>query len=229
MAENHGEVLIKKSNPKKIVIVAVCVAVVIVAAFVGIYYLVPPNSEHPQDISVVTNFSDGAYANYVIVSYDDAGAVKGRGILNNTITDGTYDGKSCWVSLENYTFAYINGTVVNDLVTCYLDKSTYSNVQTSQQSYVNGELAYNETWGPDAADSFDDVSLFSNMTVIATDQSVSVPAGTFSTTEREGKVEADVTLTIWMNNAVPVWGEVKSNYTRDGQIICTYTLESYGS
>ncbi len=187
MAENKQvKIATKKSSSYEIIIAAaVCVALILVATFVGVCYLMPSGNERKPSHSVVTNFSDGAWANYAIESYYETGAAKGHGILNSTIAAGVHDEKVCWVYLENYTFTYNNGTVVNDLVTNYLDKSTYSNMQVSQQRFINGELAFNDTYGPDAVDFVDDLSLYSNMTVSATGQSVSVHAGTFNTLVRK--------------------------------------------
>jgi hypothetical protein len=189
----------------------------------------PSGHESQSSNNVVTNFSDGAWANYAIESYNAAGVAKGHGILNSTIAPGFYAEKACWVYLENYTFTYNNGTVVHDLVTNYIDKLTYSNQQISQQRFINGELSFNETWGPEAVDFVDDLSLYSNMSVNATGQSVSVPAGTFDTTVRKGQVPDGTLLTIWFNNDVPAWGEVRSQYSNGDHVLCVYLLESYGN
>lgn len=210
-----------------IALVAVCAALILVAAFVGIYYLVPPNSEQATSYEVVTHFSDGAWVNYAIVGYDDAGAVRGRGVENSTVASGTYAEKSCWIYSGNVTFTYNNGTVVNDTMTTYYDKSNGTTLQMSMLRYVNGELAINETSGPQDAGYSDDLTFFSSLNVTATNHNVSVPVGTFECTVREGP-ESGMTYTTWLSKDVPAWGEVKSQYSSGDHVLCVYTLESYG-
>jgi hypothetical protein len=225
MSEN--QITKSKSKSKVIALVAVCAALILVAAFVGIYYLVPPNSEQASSSEVVPHFSDGAWVTYAIVGYDDAGAVRGRGFENSTVTAGTYAEKSCWIYSGNITFTYNNGTVVNDTMTTYYDKSNCTTLQMSMLRYVNGEVAINDTSGPQDAGYSDDLTFFSSLNVTATNQSVSVPAGTFECTVREG-LDSGMTYTTWLSKDVPAWGEVKSQYSSDGHILCVYTLESYG-
>ena len=184
MAENQNAKT--KSKSKLIVLVAVCAALILVAAFVGIYYLTPSNNQQTTSSDVAPNFSDGAWVNYAIVSCDSAGNPKGRGVENSTVTGGTYAEKPCWNYSGNIVFTYNNGTVFNDLMTYYLDKSTYATLQMSMVRYNNGELEFNETYGPNDAGFVDDLAYFSNLNVTATNQNVSVPAGTFHCTVRNG-------------------------------------------
>ena len=227
MAEN--QITEAKSKSKVIVLVAVCVALVLVAAFVGIYYLVPSNNQQTPSSDVAPHFSDGAWLNFAIVSSDSAGNPKGHGIENVTITSGTCAEKSCWIYTGNVTFTYNNGTVFNDLMTSYYDKSTFATLQMSQVRYANGELQFNETMGPNDEGFIDDLAYFRSLNVTATNQSASVPAGTFECTIREGPdPEPSVYFAIWLSKDVPVWGEVKFQYSSDNHVFCTYTLESYG-
>jgi hypothetical protein len=227
MAENHTSKA--KSKNKVIALVAVFAAVILVAAFVGAYYLLPSNSGQTPTSEVVHNFSDGAWANYAITSYDDAGVAKGHGVENSTVTAGTCGEKTCWIYSGNFVFIYNNGTVVNQTMTYYYDKSNYATLQMSSLSYVNGELADNTTLGPNDAGFEDDDTFYGDLNVTATNQSVSVPAGTFQCTVREGPdPDTGMTYTLWASKDVPAWGEVKSQYSNDGLVLCIYTLESYG-
>ena len=72
------------------------------------------------------------------------------------------------------------------------------------------------------------------MTVNAKDKSVTVPAGTFSTTELHGTYDYLVTsekydLTMWISADVPAWGLVKSQFYFDGVLTWEYMLQSYGN
>jgi hypothetical protein len=225
MAEN--QIAKAKSKTKVIALVAVCAALIVIAAFVGIYYLSPPKNEQASSSEVVTHFSDGAWLNYAIVSYDDVGAVRGSGVENNTVTSGVYAGKSCWIYSGNCTFTYSNGTVVNDTMTTYYDKSNNTALQVSMLRYVNGEVAINDTSGPQDEGYSDDLTFFSGLNVTATNQSLLVPAGTFGCTVRVG-LDSGMTYTTWKSEDVPAWGEVKSQYSSEGHVLCVYTLESYG-
>jgi hypothetical protein len=227
MAEN--QIVKAKSKSKIIALAAVCVALIFVAAFVGIYYLAPPNNQQTPSTDIAPNFSDGAWLNYAIVSYDSADKPKGHGIENNTITSGVYAEKPCWIYTGNIVFTYNNGTVFNDSMAYYLDKSTYATLQMSMVRYNSGELEFNETLGPNDEGFVDDLAYFRSLNVTATNQSLSVPAGNFQCTVREGPdSEPTVYFTMWLSKDVPAWGEVKSQYSSDGHIFCTYSLESYG-
>lgn len=228
MAENQTAK--PKSRTKLIALVAVCIALILVAAFAGVYYLLPSNNKQTPSSEVIHNFSDGAWVNYAIASYYNNGTVKGQGVENSTITAGTYNETPCWIYAANITFTYNNGTVFHDLATSYYDKSTYATLQLSMARYANGELQYNETVSPNDEGFIDEFAYVNNLNITATRQSMSVPAGTFECTVREGPdpTEPDVSLAMWLSKDVPAWGEVKSAYSIDGQVFCTYTLESYG-
>jgi hypothetical protein len=227
MTEN--QIVKAKSKSKVIASVVVCVAIVLVAAFVGIYYLVPPKSEQTPTSEVVHNFSDGAYMNYEVVNYYRNGTAGGHGFENETVTAGTYAGTPCWIYGENLVFTYNNGSVFTNSMTTYYDKSTYATLQRSTFSrYANGQ-EINETLGPNDEGFVDDLPYFRSLNVTATNQHVSVPAGTFECTVHEGPdLGSGATFTSWVNKDVPTWGEVKIQYSTGDYIICTYTLESYG-
>lgn len=230
MAENQTAK--PKSKTKVIALVAVCAAIIVVAAFVGVYYLAPPKSEQTPSSEVIHNFSDGAWVNYAIVSYNlSDGKPKGHGVENSTIAAGTYNETPCWIYAANIVFTYNNGTVFHDLMTSYYDKSTYATLQLSMIRYADGELQFNETLGPNDEGFIDDLAYMNNLNVTATHQNMSVPAGSFECTVRGGPdpTEPDVALAIWLSEDVPAWGEVKSQYSSDGYVFCTYTLESYGN
>jgi hypothetical protein len=221
-----------KSKSKVIALAAVCIAIVLVAAFVGVYYLLPPKNQQTPSTDLAPNFSDGAWLNYAIVSYNSDGTPKGHGVENSTITAGTYAGTPCWICAGDVVFTYNNGTVFHDVMTFYYDKSTYATLQMCMVRYADGELQYNETIGPNDEGFIDDYAYLSSLNVTATGQTVSVPAGTFECIARQGPdpTEPEVSLAIWLSKDVPGWTEVKSaySYSSDGRLFCTYTLESFG-
>ncbi len=129
-----------KSKTNKLIIVVVCIAVILVATFVGIYYCVLP-SQPTQKGEVVTNFSDGVWANYTANFYDKNGNFASQGNMMTYTTAGTYNGQDCWVYVENVTYTSTDGAAINDVITYYLDKSTYSTLHQTEQVTSDGLLA----------------------------------------------------------------------------------------
>ncbi len=201
-------------------------------AFVGIYYLNPPESQS-KATDVVTNFSDGAWLKTKIVSYDDTGTViDGQGYQTSNVKSGTYDGKACWILTENYTFTYTNGTIRDDFVAYYIDKSTNLNLHYSIMRMVDGVVQFDESYYPGSEGFDDDLLFYGNMTVSAVSEVVQVPAGTFDTTVHtkvfDETDDAGLCYSIWMSKDVPIWGVVKSRYYIGNLTVCDYMLESYG-
>jgi hypothetical protein len=145
-------------------------------------------------------------------------------------TSGTYSGKECWVYAENVSYFSIDGAVIGDVMTYYLDKATYATLHQSEIVTSDGMVAYNATFNPGDAGFMDTIAIVRNMTVTATDKSVSVPAGTFSTTQREGPItyasEATTYNVIsWANKDVPTWGIVKYQFRLGSVLFSEYLLE----
>jgi hypothetical protein len=175
----------RKSN--KILIAAVLIAVIVVAAFVGIYYFVLPNQQ-AQKPAVVTNFSDGAWANFSLSIYNANGTLASIGRMATRSYSGTINGSNCWVYMENTTYASSDGSIVTDVVTDYLDKSTYATLHKTEVVTSNGAVIYDQSFSPQDAGFMDTIATVGNFTITGTDQSVTVPAGTFITTMRQGQI-----------------------------------------
>jgi hypothetical protein len=194
-------------------------------SFAGIYYLAPPGSQ-PKATDVVTNFSDGAWSKTKIVSYDDTGTtIDGEGYEDSLITSGTYDGKPCWVLTNNFSFTYTDGTQRVDYVTYYIDKSTYNNLHLSQKRVIDGEVKFDEEINPGSEGFDDDLLVYGNMTIFAAPETVQVPAGTFNATVRTRLDDPETGLyySVWMSEAVPAWGIVKSRFYSGNLTICEFT------
>jgi hypothetical protein len=220
-----------KIKTRKILFCIICVTLILVVSFAGIYYLTPPDSQL-KATDVVTNFSDGAWSKTKIISYDDTGTtIDGEGYEDSLITSGTYDGKACWILTNNFTFTYTDGTQRVDYVTYYIEKSTYNNLHLSQKQVINGEVRFDEEINPGSEGFDDDLLVYGNMTISAVSETVQVPAGTFNATVRTriDDPETGIYYSVWMSEDVPAWGIVKSRFYIGNLTVCEYLLESYGS
>ncbi len=218
-----------RKKPNRIVILAVLVAVILIIAVVGAYYGTLP-SQPTAKATPVTNFSDGSWANYTENYYDESGQSSPGGMMTYTIS-GTYKNQECWNYVENMTWTDENGTWV-ETDTYYLNKSTYENLGQTCQVYNNGTLSSEKEFATNEL--ANDLENFGNMTIIAKDQTVTVPAGTFSCTEQKGPIyyageDTTYDVTVWAKNDIPNWGVVKYQFYLDGALVCDYLLESYGS
>ncbi len=224
------------SNPKnstKIILIVVFILIIVVAVLVAVFYCGSLNPAHEQSV-VVTNFSDGAWANYSLTIYSANGTIASTGKMIVCAFSGTYNGVDCWVYVENTTYTNSYSSTVSDGVTDYLDKSTYSTLYKTEQITSDGALIYNETFSPGDADFMDTISTVRNFAITATDKSVTVPAGTFSTTERHGPITyaSDPTvyqITSWTSKDVSTWGVVKYQFHLNGVLFSEYLLEYFGS
>ncbi len=220
----------KKFN--KLLIIAVLVIVIVAIVSVSAYYCLP--SAAPSKPDVVTNFREGAWANYSLTIYNPNGTVKSSGNMMATTTSGTYDGKDCWVYAENVSYTSTDGAVIGDVITYYLDKTTYTTLHQTEIVTSDGEVAYNATFNPGDAGFMDTITIVRNMTVTATDISVTVPAGTYSTTQRDGPItyasEATTyNVTSWANKDVPTWGMVKYQFRLGTVLFSEYLLVGSGN
>jgi hypothetical protein len=220
----------KKSN--KLLIIAVIVIVIVAVVSVSAYYCLPTQTTPKTD--VVTHFRDGAWANYSLSIYNADGTVKSSGNMMATTTSGSYGGKDCWVYAENVSYTSTDGAVIGDVMTYYLDKATYSTLHQNEIVTSDGVVAYNATFNPGDAGFMDTIAIVRNMTVTATDKSITVPAGTFSTTQRDGPIiyasEATTyNVTSWANKDVPTWGIVKYQFRLGSVLFSEYLLVGSGN
>ncbi len=223
-----------KKSSSRIILAAILIATVVIVAVAGVYCLVLPNLKAEKSPEPVTNFSEGAWANYSLSIYNPNGTVTSSGYMMANTTAGTYNGSDCWVYVENVTYTSTDGSNVNDVITYYLDKSTYTNLHQTECITSNGEVAFDGEFNSGDNGYMDTIAVVRNMTVLATDKAITVPAGTFSTTERTGNLtyvseSATYTLTSWASKDVPTWGIVKYQFHLDGALFSEYLLESYGS
>ncbi len=232
--EENSKVAHVKKKSNKTIIATVCVAIILIAAVAGVYYYTVPNQ--PSDkLEPVTNFSDGAWANYTVNYYDENDTLwASQGSLIVHSTAGTYNGVDCWVYTENDTYTSENGTVINEVVTYNLDKSTFSTLHIKQQIFSNGEVTNEKEFNPGDDGFINDITRFNSMTLIARNEPITVHAGTFSTTKIQGTYTYFVTsetydMTAWTSADVPAWGVVKYQFYLKGALTWEYLLESYGA
>ncbi|HSV49481.1 MAG TPA: hypothetical protein VLH35_04120 [Candidatus Acidoferrales bacterium] len=223
----------KSKKSKKLLIAAVLLIVIVAAVSVGVYYYLPNQTAPKPD--AVTNFSDGAWANYNLTIYNATGTIASNGTMMVYTYAGTYNGTNCWVYVENVTYTSSSGATIVDVVTDYIDKTTYATLHSTQQTTSDGTVMYDKALSPGDAGFMDVIATVRNMTVTATDKSVTVLAGTFSTTERQGTLtypsdpNTVYDLTSWASTQVPTWGIVKYQFHVGGVLSSEYLLVSYGS
>lgn len=220
----------KKSN--RLLIIAVIAIVIVAIVSVSAYYYLP--SQTPSKPDVVTNFREGAWANYSLSIYNTDGTVKSSGNMMATTTSGSYNGKDCWVYVENVSYTSTDGAIIGDTITYYLDKTTYATTHQIEVVTSDGVVAYNGTFNPGDAGFMDTIAIVRNMTITATDKSVTVPAGTFSTTQRDGPItyasEATTyNVTSWASKDVPTWGMVKYQFRLGSVLFSEYLLVGSGN
>jgi len=215
---------------KKVMLTAILIVIVVAAVSVAAYYFLAPQTPE-QD--VVTNFSDGAWANYSSEFYQD-GVFVSEGRLLVWANAGTYNGVDCWIYVENETYTLEGGIVQSNIQTYTIDKTTFMGLHQKNEIYENGVNTYSKEFSPGEEGFNDQLLVFKSKTVQATDQSITVPAGVFITTELKGTSVffvngATYDATVWINPDVPCWGVVKFQYYLDGALDTIYVLESYGS
>jgi hypothetical protein len=223
----------KPKKPNKILIATALIIIIVAVAVVSVtaYYSLPSQTPKPD---VVTNFHEGAWANYSFSNYNSDGAVAHFGSMLASTARGTYDGKDCWIYVENVSIANPDGSAANDVFTYYLDTDTYTTLHQTETTTADGVVVYDAAFNPGDADFMDRIANLRNMTITATDKSVTVPAGTFSTTQREGPVTyanraTTFDVTTWASPDVPTWGTVKTQFYLNGSLCDEYLLTNYGS
>lgn len=221
-----------QGDSTKLGIVTVVIAAVILAASVtGVYYCAIPSTA-AEKATVITNFSDGAWANYSIVYYDINGEVVCPGNMLTYTYAGKYNDGECWIYVENCTWSQVNGTGA-DIFTYYLDKTSYLTMYQTVDSYANGTLVNSIGYTTVEEGLADNRLIFEGLTVTAKDKSVTVPAGTFRTTEETGPVTytyygESYGLRAYVNDAVPAWGVVEYQYYTNATMTSIYKLVTYG-
>ena len=121
----------------------------------------------------------------------------------------------------------------SNIQTFTIDKTTFVGLHQKNEVYENGVNTYTKDFNPGEEGFNGQLLIFKSKTVQATDKSITVPAGTFSTTEHNGISVffvngATYDETVWINPDVPCWGVVKFQYYLDGALDTIYELESYG-
>jgi hypothetical protein len=215
----------------KILIAAALIITIIVVVSVAAFYCLPSQTPKPD---AVTNFHEGAWANYSLSIFNSNGTVASTGNMMASTNKGTYDGKECWVYSENVSYTSTDGVAISDVITYYLDTSTYATLHQTETVTNNGEVAYDVSFNPGDAGFMDTIAIVQNMTVTVTGKSVTVPAGTFSTTQREGPITyasegTTYDVTSWASTDVPTWGIVKYQFYLGGVLFSEYLLTSYGN
>lgn len=223
-----GENVQAKKKSKKI-ITAILLALVLVITAVGVYAYTQSNQPaNAEKATPVTNFSDGSWANYTVTFYEDGQEY--LGVMMTYTISGNWHNQDCWQYAENLTWTDNNGTWAQ-IDTYYLDKSSYQCIGQTCETTLNGATYTQEEFtGENMSNDF---ARFSNMTVLAKNVSVIVPAGTFSCTEQQGLVDSAVqrvtyNVDVWVNSDVPNWGIVKYVFYLDGAANSEFQLKSYG-
>ena len=222
-----------KPKSRRFLLVAVCVAVIVIALIAAVYCFVLPGMNSQNGFSIVTNFSDGAWANYVVNLYEENGVFASQDTMSVSATSGAFNGKDCWIYVEDYS--HINATATySSVTTYYLDKSTFYNMHLKNQLLINGESILAEEFNPESTHFLDDKQNFEEMTVVARGVTAAVQAGTFSCIKRSGtiyypdSVYGYYDVTNWVSADVPAWGMVRYQAHHNGMLISEFELVSYG-
>ncbi|NLB76416.1 MAG: hypothetical protein GX799_08110 [Crenarchaeota archaeon] len=123
---------------------AIFIVVVVVAVSVTAYISLPNQTPEPV---VVTNFSDGAWANYSSEFYQN-GVFVSEGNLMAWVNAGTYNDADCWVYVENETYTLEGGIVQSNIQTFTIDKTTFVGLHQKNEVYENGVNTYTKDFNP---------------------------------------------------------------------------------
>ncbi len=231
-----ASVEVKAKKSRKIILAAICIAVIILVSLAGIVYYLALPSQPPSVTSenIVTNFGDGVWANYIVKTYAENGTLVSTTTQNVSVMSGEYNGVACWLYVKNDTGIHENVTY-SYLTTYYLDKSTFSNLHLKGESFADGKSNVVTEMNPDNPYFLDDLARFKrNMTVVARGESLTVQAGTFTVEKQQGAIfqyslSRSFDVTQWVSTDVPAWGIVKYQALSNGILASEYELQSFGS
>lgn len=176
----------------------------------------------------IANFRAGAYANYTLKTYDnETGNLTAEMPYNWEVSDGTYNGTSCWLLLLTTQTVSGNDTA-KIVILSYIDKSTTQAIHMTLTLYTNEVVTYTQEIDPTTAGSGGAPSAVNPSNYVG-QESVTVSAGTF-TCEKATTTTGLTVASVWVNSNVSIFGIVKSQeiQTSNNVVISTTELTAYG-
>jgi len=245
----------------KTMIAAIIVIALVVLASAGAYYAMtlshdnnpgpeptptaspstsPQTSPSPAPTSQVTatptpseqtsvGFRDGAWANYTTKNYNADGAVTANYDLGYAISQGTIKGIDCWIFRTELKLT-TEDNVMKTVTTYWLDKSNLQGVHY-RIVITSNDVVISDTENDYSPDDFNDIPTTINPTTVVTEESVTVPAGTFNCDKAvitQTDLGKNYVTTVWGNSNIPVIGMVKQTMLQDGILISSTELIAYG-
>lgn len=142
----------------------------------------------------------------------------------------TYNAVECWV-LSMTTTMKEEGAEMKTVVMWWMAKSDLHVVHGRIEAYVNDYLMFEQEFDPaDAPEQAGEPPQPADINYAVGYETVTVPAGTFANCIKvriEVAAEGIVSYS-WAHPAVPIFGMVKSEIYKDGELMMTVELIAYG-
>lgn len=229
-----GKNLLKDNSAISTVLAVALVIIVLVAGIIAAYYFTNLNtSSTPSQAEEqsgpltepVANFQNGAYINYAVKYYDEAGQVIMQNTtLKETIAEGSYNGTECWKLIDVITTTIENGATAS-INTLYVSKDSLEAIHLSVKNYTNNDVTYENEL---------DINFTQNLIGILITKAIDPQnvtnyetAGTFTNCAKATITVAEETTYVWVHPDVPAWGIVKMETYNQGKLIMRMELDSY--
>jgi len=136
----------------------------------------------------------------------------------------TYNGVACW--LLSMTSTYENTKTV---LTWWISKDESKPVHGRMQMYSDDKLMFEQEFDPtQAPPQAGEAPKPVDVQYIVGQETITVIAGTFVNCAKMEVTTEDMVTDTWVHPDVPIWGMVKTEVYKDGKLITTMELKSYG-
>jgi hypothetical protein len=134
-----------------------------------------------------------------------------------------YNGVNCYLLMLT-----MGNATMKSVITYYFPVTTLKPTHYRIQTFVNNNLVYDQQYDITPGQTQGNTYLPSNTTTSIGYETVTVAAGTFANSMKmEATSNGEVTDN-WVNSSVPIFGLVKSQTTKNGVVISSLELQSYG-
>ena len=171
----------------------------------------------------------GAWANYTMENYNEAGGVTGQYNVRYSVDEGMNKGVDCWLLQTVMEFSFDTSTS-KTITTYWLDKSSLQGVHYKIEIYSDSTLV-SLTENDYAPGDVNDIPTSINPNMAIGQETITVPAGTFNcikATVTNTDLGNTYVTTTWGDSNVPVVGMVKQTMTSNGALITSTELTAYG-
>ena len=233
-----GKNLIKNNSAISTILAVTLVIIVLVAGIVAAYYLTnlntsptPSQTAEPSGplTEPVANFQNGAYINYAVKYYDEAGQViQQNTTLKETIAESSYNGTECWKLIDFITPTIENGAT-SSINTLYVSKDTLETIHLSMKNYTNNDVTYENELDINSTQNLIGILVTKAIDPqnITNYEDIQIAAGTFTNCAKATITDAQETTYVWVHPDVPAWGIVKMETYNQGKLIMRMELDSY--